>query len=209
MTIKRSSVAQTVRARYPASPPRSADATETHVGASNVRFPLTIIINALAPGTGLIILRREWLGFALALLYCVFAQIAILGYLLIPAAIPRYVTVGAAVAASAVWVWSQWLLFERRRLTTGEAVERELRKLSEQCADAIKANNLAEAHDLLQMALVINDEHLAINKQWASVMEMMGRPNDAARAWRRVLQFEHEPAERRAAERALADLPTG
>ena len=174
-----------------------------------MRFPLTIIINALAPGTGLIILRREWLGFALALLFCVFAQIAILGYLLIPAAVPGYVTAGTAVAAFAVWLWSQWLFFERRRLSTGEAAERELRVLSERCAEAIKANNVAEAHDLLQMALMINDEHLAINKQWASVMEMMGRFDDAARAWRRVLQLEREPAERRAAERALAELPTG
>lgn len=171
-----------------------------------MRFPLTIIINVLAPGTGLIVLRREWLGFAIALLYCVFAQIAILGYLLIPATIPRYVTAGAAVAAFSVWLWSQWLFFERRRLSTGEAVERELRILSERCTEAIKANNLPEAHDLLQMALMINDEHLALNKQCAKVMTMMGRLDDAARAWRRVLQLEREPAERRAAKLALAEL---
>lgn len=178
-------------------------------GALKIRFPLTVILNMLVPGTGLIVLRREWLGFALALLYCVFAEVAILGYWLIPAAIPGVVTAGTAVAASAVWLWSQWLFFERRRSSTGEAVERELRMLSDRCADAIRADNVTEAHDLLQMALMINDEHLAINKQWAKVMVIMGRFDDAARAWRRVLQLEREPAERQAAEKALAELPTG
>jgi len=156
----------------------------------------------------MIILRREWLGLAVAMLYCVFAEMAIFGWLLVPATIPAYASTGASVIAIGVWFWSQWLICKRLRESSGGAVERELRMLSERSEQAIQANNLSEAHDLLRMALMINDEDSEINKRWAGLMGLMGRSEAAKRAWRRVLQLERRPSERRAAQEALARLAT-
>ena len=62
-----------------------------------------ILLNVLVPGSGLVILRREWLGLCLALLYGLLAQTALWGVWLIPISIPRLVVVGSAISAAAVW----------------------------------------------------------------------------------------------------------
>ena len=44
-----------------------------------MRKAIAIWMNLLVPGTGLILLRREWLGLAMAMLFCVCAQVGLWG----------------------------------------------------------------------------------------------------------------------------------
>ena len=56
-------------------------------------------INAVVPGAGLIVRRREWFGLARSLLFALLAQIAVGGVWLWPAAIPRPVALVALTLA--------------------------------------------------------------------------------------------------------------
>lgn len=171
-----------------------------------MRVSSAVLINILVPGAGLIALRREWLGLAVALLFWVLAEIGIIGLWLTPATIPARVSVGMLIAAFTVWAGCQWLLIKRIRVATGDAVERELTLLSRRVEEAIAKNSLAEAHDLLRAALMLNDEHLEINRRWADLMTKMARNREAARAWHRVIHLEPDPEKRRAARRELEQL---
>ena len=89
-----------------------------------------------------------------------------------------------------------------------EQAERELVLLGKRSDEALESNNLSEARDLLRAALTINDEHVSTNVRWAELMTLMGRPEEASRAWRRVLQLDHSPQGRQRAAAALAASDT-
>ena len=164
------------------------------------------LVNIVVPGAGLIGLRREWLGVAVAILFCVLAEIALLGWLLMPAVIPGWVSAGALVAATAVWGWSQWLLARWVRLSCGQAAERQLAGLLRRADEARAAAQLDEAADLVRAALRMNDEHVEGLRRWAELMTQTGQRAEAARAWRRVLQLNQDADVRREARAALEEL---
>ena len=64
---------------------------------------LVLLANVIAPGAGLVILRREWLGVSLAILCTLFLQVALWGFFILPASIPWAVSVLAAVAGAGTW----------------------------------------------------------------------------------------------------------
>ena len=169
-----------------------------------VRLRWAVALNLVVPGAGLIILRREWLGFALALLFWVLAEMGLVGWLLVPAMIPGWVSGVALAGGGSVWGWSQWLLVRRMRTSCGEAAARELALLGRRSDEAVAGNDLSEARDLLRAALTINDEHVATNVRWAELMARMGRLGEASKAWRRVLQLDGDGEGRRKAAEALA-----
>lgn len=173
-----------------------------------MRRSWAVVVNVFVPGAGLIVLRREWLGFALALLFCILAQIGIVGRWLIPATVPRPMVAAGFVGACAVWLWAQWLMVHRIRTATGATVANELALLGRRSTEAVAGDELAEARDLLLAALTINDEDAQINRQWAELMTLMKRPDEAAAAWRRVLRLQPDGELGRAADQALAALST-
>jgi len=65
------------------------------------------LINLLIPGTGLILLGREWLGALLAVVFGICGQIALAGWLIAPAAVPRGLVVVAVIVAGLTWIASQ------------------------------------------------------------------------------------------------------
>ena len=65
--------------------------------------------NLVVPGAGLIMLRREWLGFCLALLYSLCANFAVTGLLIAPMAWPRWLVAISAVLAGLAWALAQVL----------------------------------------------------------------------------------------------------
>ncbi len=159
------------------------------------------MLNLAVPGAGLIVLRREWLGSALALLFCLFAQIAVAGFLLLPDVIPGPTVAAAAVSALLIWFGAQWLLAKRIRWFAGESLERELDLLRARSAEAAESGDLLAALDLLRAALTLNDEDVLLNRKWAELASLAGRHADADRAWRRVIQLERDRDARRAARR--------
>lgn len=170
-------------------------------------MPLSIryarILNLIVPGAGLIALRREWLGLAVAMLFAVLAQIALLGWLVIPVTISRWVSIGAGIAAAGVWWWGQWLTLQRIRQAASPEIERELAALADRARIAIREGNTDEARHLLQTALAINDEDVPANACWAELMTEMGSHSEACRAWRRVLALARDSETRSHARRAL------
>ena len=82
--------------------------------------------------------------------------------------------------------------------------------LVERAAEAVARRAYAEATELLQVAMTLDDEDLPASIRWAELMTLMGRFGQARRAWRRVLQLDRSSGRRRRqALEALASLPQG
>ena len=76
-----------------------------------------MLINLLIPGSGLILLGREWLGASLAFVFGICGHIALAGWLIAPAAVPRGWIALAVVLASLSWIAAQVL--HRRAIAAG------------------------------------------------------------------------------------------
>lgn len=172
-----------------------------------MRRKLAILCNLLVPGSGLILLRRDWLGLTAALLFGLLAELALLGWLIVPATIPGWLISVAAGAAVAVWLGAQWRLWVRLRNTAGPALEAELSSLRRQAAEAIERRQYAEALGILRLALSLNDEDPDCRVQRAELLTLMGRLPQARREWERVLQLQPTDLHRNQAREALASLP--
>jgi hypothetical protein len=172
-----------------------------------MRNHLTLLCNVIVPGSGLVICRREWLGLAIAMLFAILANVAILGIAVLPAAIPPWVTGTCLGAAVIVWLGSQWQLLVRMRVVARPGLEDELRDLRQRAAESTRTKDYPKAIALLRIALTLNDEDLQTNVQWAELMTLMGKFNEAERAWRRVQTLDRHRQFDRAAKEALASLP--
>lgn len=166
-----------------------------------------LALNLIAPGAGLVVLRREWLGLSVALLFASFGQLALWGLLLVPADLPRRVAVVAAVAASLVWLGAQWLGVVRAAQILSPEAEHNLGMLRERAAEAMAAGRYADAHDLLKVGRAINDEDLEICAQWARLLTLTGRFAEARKAWTHLLRVDHAGVYRREAINAVEQLP--
>lgn len=82
--------------------------------------PMGRLLNLVVPGVGLILLRREWLGASLALGFGICGHIAVAGWLIAPAAIPRWLAGLATAWAALTWITSQ-VLCRRQSLTQEES----------------------------------------------------------------------------------------
>ena len=149
--------------------------------------PLIRLINVLVPGAGLIVLRREWLGTALGLLFCLLAQISLLGWLIIPAEVPAWVIRSSAVAAALVWGGSQWLLLCRLKVAVGPAVDREIESLCARINDALARQDLEDADALVRAGLKIDDENVALNRFRADVAARVPHSSPQAKGGGRTI----------------------
>lgn len=166
-----------------------------------------MVCNLVVPGSGLIVLRRDWLGLAVAVLFGILAEVVLLGALIVPGVVPPWVTTLCFSAALFVWLGGQWRLWTRLRTADGSALEAELAVLRERAAAAAGERAFARAVEILQVALTLNDEDLACNVQQAELMTLMGRFARARRAWRRVQSLDRKAEYGRQAADALASLP--
>jgi len=78
-----------------------------------------VLMNLTVPGSGLILLGRAWLGFALAVWFCLAAVIAVSGRLIAPAIMPWGLTATSSVLALTAWILGQGLLISRVRCLKG------------------------------------------------------------------------------------------
>lgn len=65
--------------------------------------------NLIVPGSGLIFLHREWLGFCLAIIFSISANVTIAGALIAPLAWPRWLVVLAGAVTILSWGLGQAL----------------------------------------------------------------------------------------------------
>lgn len=166
-----------------------------------------IVLNLIAPGTGLILLRREWFGILLSLVFTMVCLVGLWGWLMIPLVIPRWLVGGSLAGAGLLWLWSQGLLYSRLRVVCTPGIESELRDLCRRAAEAVDRREFQTAEQILVVARSLNDEDVEVNVHWAELMTLLGRFRQARRAWHRVLRLDRDPTRRRGAVQALERLP--
>lgn len=127
------------------------------------------LLNLLAPGAGLILLRREWLGLALAVAFTALAQVAMLGWWVIPLDIPAWLSGVAGLSAGVIWAQAQWLVHRRARWVAAPAFAQELADLRRRAAEALARGAHEEARRLLVVARSVNDEDEQVAAMWAKI----------------------------------------
>lgn len=168
---------------------------------------MPILFNLLAPGTGLLVLGRPWVGLALAGTFLAGAEMALLGLLIAPAMLPRSISVAAAATAGGVWLLAQALLLGRLRFLRSAELPRELAILQRLARRALSRSDLPAARAAVALALSLDDSDLTSHVLHARLLSLSGRTAKARRAWLRVRRMDvdrlhaHEVASR------LDDVP--
>ncbi|UCE59229.1 MAG: hypothetical protein JSU63_17515 [Phycisphaerales bacterium] len=171
------------------------------------RHTAALIINLMAPGAGLVLLRREWIGLVVALLVTIFSQIGLCGALFFPATAPSAVSVASGLAAVILWALAQWYGFMLAATAFGPAAQQRLRILCTGAEEAIDESRFADARDLLSVALSISDEDLEVHRQHAQLLTLTGRFREARRAWEHAIYLDQHRQTRAEAIRAMERLP--
>ncbi len=164
-------------------------------------------LSAIAPGAGLVVLRREWLGLTTAVLFAVFAQPASYGWLIDPTFLHRDIITVCTVAAGIVWVCALVLTVHRANRVLGERARREIASIVRQTSAALADRRYADAIDLLNVALRVNDESVDLRVALARVRALTGQFEEARAAWETVLDLDVTGAQRAEAITALERLP--
>jgi len=151
----------------------------------------------------MILLRREWLGVALALLFVLVAQFAIVGTWIVPRDLPAGWALFAWIITGLVWLVAQWLTWRRARVVTSPVLSKELMQLRAQAESAIERNEYSEARGILLAAATLNDEDAETHALWARMYQALGQPQPARRAWKRVLSLNSSDSLRGEARQAL------
>lgn len=170
------------------------------------RYWPAVVINLFVPGAGLIVLRRQWLGLALSVLFGLLAQIVIFGLLIVPEDVPRWAVFVSAFAALGTWALAQWLAISRVRFVASPGLEGELRALCGRAREALVGEDWTEARRTLLVASDLNDEDLELAVLWAELMTATGQVSEARRWWHRVLRLDRARVHRQTALGALSAL---
>lgn len=167
------------------------------------RTSFAILSNALVPGAGLVILRREWSGLATSILFAVFAQIVIFSRWITPLDIPTWASYVAMGGLLFVWAGSMWVVVRRARVLGDSILVEELDDLRRRGSEAIEGGDLKEAHRVLLVALSVNDEDAKTWVIWSELMQRLQKRKAARLGWKRVLQLSKDQQHRKAALEAL------
>lgn len=164
-------------------------------------------LNVLAPGAGLVLLRRDWLGLSICLLFGLLAQLALWGLFIVPASVPGAVSAAAAVGALLIWGWAQWLVVGRARLVLGPVAKEAIEVLLARASEAMEKGEYQRCRHLVRLARSIDDGDAEVQHVWAHLLTVTGQFRDARRAWERLLLLEPTREARRTAIDALEKLP--
>ncbi|HOA72517.1 MAG TPA: hypothetical protein PLQ89_02510 [Phycisphaerae bacterium] len=147
------------------------------------RFFAPTLFNLLAPGVGLVMLGRPWIGLALSASFLIAAEPAILGLISLPGSIPRTFGWAALAAAGAVWVIGQGLLAARIRFLRSPELPREIAILHRLARRALSRSDFAAAQAAIALALSIDDADATSHVLRARALSGTGRQAKARRAW--------------------------
>ncbi len=165
-------------------------------------------LNAAVPGSGLIVLRQDQRGVAMACVFAILGLSALWGLWIAPGILPRYLALASLFGAAAVWMLAQWVVWYRRRHILGETGRKHVAHCCALAAQAIDARRFAEAEAQLHEALRWNDEDPSVRAQWALLLVVMGRIEEARHAWEATLDLDKTGAFRREAIMAIERLPS-
>jgi len=168
---------------------------------------LAWLLNLLLPGCGLILQRRDWLGFALAMLYGVCGNIALAGWLIAPDEIRPGVRAAAVGVCIFTWLLAQWLL--HRHVGELAKATRTIAGLLREAQAALRDDDPAAARRALELALTLDPEHVELCVLRARLAEREGDAVVARRVWQQVLTLEVSSEYRAEANRALSRSDPG
>ncbi len=157
--------------------------------------------NLLLPGTGLVLMRREWLGLALAMVFSISGNVVIAGRWIAPATVPDWMSALALLIGAATWCLSQYLLWRQRR--TMELSSQRIATILAEARRAIEAGNLASALCTLNIGAAIDDEHLELQVLRARVLAQTGDRDASCKLWRWIMKLQDAGRYAAEAENAL------
>src|SRR5262245_36201868 len=129
-----------------------------------------IVMNLLVPGTGLILLGREWLGLGLTVAFGVTGELAAMGGLLAPASLPDSITILVIALAVVTWLLAQFFLWARIRFLRDPRLPGDLAALCETAESAIRRNDPESAWHALRLALAMDCTDLHSRVLWARLL---------------------------------------
>jgi hypothetical protein len=147
------------------------------------RFFAPTLFNLLAPGTGLVILGRPWLGLALSASFLITAELGILGLLSLPGSVPRAFSWAGLAVAGAVWLIGQGLLAARVRFLRSPELPREVAILHRLARRALNRSDFSAAQAAIALALSVDDADPTSHVLRARALGGTGRQAKARRAW--------------------------
>jgi hypothetical protein len=157
-----------------------------------MRYAIPAVIgNLLVPGTGLILLGKEWKGLGLAVGFGATAELAAIGLLLAPYSIPTWVSILALIGAIVIWLTAQGLIYQRIRMLTDPNLAAEVSGLKSTAAKAMEIGDLDSAWLTLKMAMTLDHRDLYSHILWARLMTRIGKPRKARRALRYAARLDH------------------
>jgi len=171
------------------------------------RFAWAIGLNLIAPGAGLVILRREWFGLTVATLFALLAQTGLYGSIVDPTLVRADGARFCGAAAVVVWIFAQAAAIFRARKVLGQRARREIASIVHQASDALEERRYVDAVDLLNVALHVNDESSELRIALARVLTVMGQFDKARSVWESVLDLDVRGDHRAEAIGALERLP--
>ncbi|MCG3138337.1 MAG: hypothetical protein HJJLKODD_02200 [Phycisphaerae bacterium] len=171
------------------------------------RYYMAILLNLLLPGSGLIIARREWVGFFMALLFSMNGQLLVVGQWIAPRWVPWPVQVAGGAAVAAIWLGAQIMLARTLRRVADPTIAEQLTLCHQLAQKALAEGRNEDAYGALQVAQTVDDEDLPTQVELARLMTHLGRYHEARRAWRVVEQLDGQQQHRREMVQALDRLP--
>ncbi len=156
------------------------------------RFFGAIVLNAVIPGTGLILLGRLWLGIALAVWFAMAGEVALGGWLVAPAVIPEWMTLSGAALCGAAWLLGQFLIVQRVRFLGDPELPEELADLRALAERALARGNHKAARLALVAAMAMDDTDVETRIVWARLVTETSKPARARRVWRGVARLDRD-----------------
>jgi hypothetical protein len=164
-------------------------------------------LNLCLPGLGLIVLRREWLGLSLAVVYGICGNVALAGWLIAPAAVPAWLTLLAFVLTVLTWLAGQ--LLHWRQMQSQSRCESDMRVLLHEAQCALEKGEIESARVCLESAFALDDEHVELHLLRARLFALEGDHRAARKALRRATKLDVGRRHHAAAERGAEALRAG
>lgn len=117
---------------------------------------MALFLNIFVPGAGLILLKREWLGLSLSLLFAICGNLAIAGGIIAPAAMPIWLTTVSFALAAVVWGTAQILCNRQGRWLRESAAH--IHTLYSEAIEALERNDRDAAHIAIEAIEAVDPE---------------------------------------------------
>lgn len=157
--------------------------------------------NLLLPGAGLVLVRREWLGLALAMVFSISGNVVIAGRWIAPATVPGWMSWLALLIGVATWCLSQHLLFRQQRMR--QLATQRIQTILAEARRAVDAGDLPLALRTLSLGAAIDDEHLELQVLRARVLAQSGDWDASCKVWRWIVRLRDAGQYAAEAEKAL------